>query len=266
MANGNVLITAANPTGVRAHFIEVDPVDNYIVWQAHLGEDGTDRSFDAQRVPGLYPQAFSITLPEFSPLIATPTIFLQVGPHTLEFKVFNDGDVDQIYDYQLTDIDNWFNTSGSITLTAGQSGLIQVVGTVYDVTYQDILNLTIEPRQAPNLAQSLDFEIYSFTLDVAHDSNAIPTRYALYPNHPNPFNPATTIRFDLPRDTELILAVYDVLGREVYQILSGYAMAGHHRELFYGRDRNGRVVPSGLYFARLSTPDFVKSVKMILLR
>ncbi|HZM16137.1 MAG TPA: FlgD immunoglobulin-like domain containing protein, partial [Candidatus Krumholzibacteria bacterium] len=83
------------------------------------------------------------------------------------------------------------------------------------------------------------------------DAVALPQRYALSQNWPNPFNPSTSIRFDLPEDSHVRLVVYDALGRQVVELVNGTRSAGMYQELWQGRDASGRAVPSGVYFAHI---------------
>ncbi|MFC1481880.1 leucine-rich repeat domain-containing protein [Candidatus Neomarinimicrobiota bacterium] len=103
------------------------------------------------------------------------------------------------------------------------------------------------------------------TLDVLVQA-LLPTEFALHPAYPNPFNPSTNIRFDLPVTGEISLIVYDILGREVAELASGLQPAGYHQLRWSGRAANGSSVPTGMYFARLVTPEYSKSIKMLLLK
>jgi hypothetical protein len=94
----------------------------------------------------------------------------------------------------------------------------------------------------------------------------IPEVYALHPNYPNPFNPSTRIRYDLPEATDMRLVVYDMLGREVVRLAEGRMEAGYHQLVWNGRTTDGREVPSGIYFARMMTAGYTKSMKMVLLK
>lgn len=94
----------------------------------------------------------------------------------------------------------------------------------------------------------------------------LPTEFALSQNYPNPFNPTTTVSFDMPVQTEAQLIVYDIMGREVAQLMGGLLAAGYHQVVWAGLDKFGRPVPSGTYIARLVTPKFTKSIKMVLLK
>ncbi|MCH8327610.1 MAG: T9SS type A sorting domain-containing protein [Candidatus Marinimicrobia bacterium] len=82
----------------------------------------------------------------------------------------------------------------------------------------------------------------------------------------NPFNPTSTIRFDLPERVDLELVIYDLRGRTIASLSNGAFPAGYHQVIWNGRDRFGRSVPSGLYIARLVTPTYTKSIKMVLLK
>ncbi|RKZ17605.1 hypothetical protein DRQ53_02905, partial [bacterium] len=93
-----------------------------------------------------------------------------------------------------------------------------------------------------------------------------PAAFRLTQNFPNPFNPRTTIRFEVPRAATVELAVFDVRGRRVTTLHRGPIEAGYHTELWEGRDSSGREVSSGLYFARLSGPGITQTRKMMLAR
>ena len=98
------------------------------------------------------------------------------------------------------------------------------------------------------------------------ESSAIPTSFALHPAHPNPLNPNTTIRFDLPETVDISIVVYDLMGREVARLVDRDMTAGYHQVIWDGRTVHGREVPTGIYIARLVTPEFTKSIKMLLLK
>jgi hypothetical protein len=89
----------------------------------------------------------------------------------------------------------------------------------------------------------------------------VPAVYALHQNYPNPFNPTTTIRYDLPRDGQTRLTVYNLLGREVAELVNERQSAGRYEVRFEAAD-----LPSGMYFYRLESGGFVQSAKMILMK
>jgi len=84
----------------------------------------------------------------------------------------------------------------------------------------------------------------------ARHSAPLPAAFALQ-NYPNPFNAATQIRFDLPQKAEIHLAVFDVAGHEVQELISGSRAAGSHEVIWNGRNRDGIELSSGIYLVRL---------------
>ena len=102
-------------------------------------------------------------------------------------------------------------------------------------------------------------------IDAVGDETA-PARVVLQQNHPNPFNPATTIRFELPSNQPVQLSVYSVDGRHVATLLQERMPAGVHAVTWSGRDDRGRSVASGTYFYRLQTRDWQQTRRMTLVR
>jgi hypothetical protein len=98
------------------------------------------------------------------------------------------------------------------------------------------------------------------------DNGDVPKRFALAQNHPNPFNPTTTIAFDLPVRTSVRLVIYDVSGRLIRTLVDDEMSPGQQSVRWDGRDAAGRKAASGVYFYRLETPAFNQSRKMILLQ
>ena len=94
----------------------------------------------------------------------------------------------------------------------------------------------------------------------------IPTEYQLFQNYPNPFNPETTIRFALPKSSAVKLIIYDILGREVATLINTEMNPGVINFTWNGRNNYGARVSSGIYFYRIATPEFTKTMKMILLK
>ena len=71
---------------------------------------------------------------------------------------------------------------------------------------------------------------------------------------------------DLPQAAEVQLIVCDLLGREVVRLVDQRLEAGFHQSAWNGRDANGRDVPTGVYFARLLTTEYTRSIKLALLK
>jgi uncharacterized protein (DUF1501 family) len=94
------------------------------------------------------------------------------------------------------------------------------------------------------------------------DQSNVPSEYCLYENYPNPFNPSTSISYDLPNDADVVLKVYDMLGREVATLVDQHQSAGHHVVEFSPSMR----LSSGAYIYQIEAGSFRDRKKMMFLK
>ncbi len=98
------------------------------------------------------------------------------------------------------------------------------------------------------------------------DIKPIPKEFALHDNYPNPFNPVTTINYDLPKEGNVRLIIYDIMGREIAVLNNGFMPAGYHSVKWNARNQFGVEVSAGIYFYQIQAGQFSKTQKMILLK
>ncbi|MCD4828323.1 MAG: right-handed parallel beta-helix repeat-containing protein [Candidatus Cloacimonetes bacterium] len=118
-------------------------------------------------------------------------------------------------------------------------------------------------------AEKLRRDIYAQLKELSSASRVFAPVYTtpqVRQNYPNPFNPETTIRFTLPRDVHVELAVYNIRGQRVRTLANEDMIRGYHAVKWDGRDSNGSSVASGVYFYRLSTGSWSTVKKMLLLK
>ncbi len=96
-------------------------------------------------------------------------------------------------------------------------------------------------------------------ISVGLSSGEIPDKYVLRQNYPNPFNPSTNIEFSIPKNAFVNVRIYDLLGREIAQLVSENLQAGTHRTLW-----NAAKYPSGIYFCKINSGNYSQVIKMIL--
>ena len=94
----------------------------------------------------------------------------------------------------------------------------------------------------------------------------LPVVTKLYQNHPNPFNPTTTISFDLVNAVKVTLNVYNIKGELVKTLASGNYPAGKHEVTWNGKDKSGKAVSSGVYFYQMKTKEYNSFRKAIMLK
>ena len=83
----------------------------------------------------------------------------------------------------------------------------------------------------------------------------------LFQNYPNPFNPTTTLRYTLPERMYVNIKVYNTIGKEVKEMVNGNQEKGYYEVSF-----DGRELPSGIYFCRMTTEKFTNVIKMLLIK
>ena len=110
----------------------------------------------------------------------------------------------------------------------------------------------------------LDGDISTFTnneIYLVSNLRLLPEAFSLSPAYPNPFNPTTTISFDLPEEIDVSLIIYDLQGRVVTTLISGSMQAGYH-----SANWNASHHASGLYFVQMISGDYVKTQKLMLVK
>ena len=104
----------------------------------------------------------------------------------------------------------------------------------------------------------------SMVLGVSED--AVPVEYALNQNYPNPFNPTTQIEYQLPVDESVNITIYDVMGRKVKSLVSGFESAGYKSVTWDATNEIGLPVAAGMYIYTIETTSFRQMKKMVLLK
>ncbi|MCH8327580.1 MAG: T9SS type A sorting domain-containing protein, partial [Candidatus Marinimicrobia bacterium] len=172
---------------------------------------------------------------------------MNINPQEWELVSFSDG-MSSFGRSVALDMSSGYNWTFASALS-GRGG---------DITSSEIEMLTFTLRASVSDPEPITIEEVTLVAGNGSASMALvsnpsdtPTEYVLSQNYPNPFNPSTTINFSLPESGQVKLAVYNLLGQEVRQLVSGDLGAGNYRAIWSGMDNTGRKVSSGLYFYRL---------------
>lgn len=156
-------------------------------------------------------------------------------------------------------------------------------GSVTNSTYTNFANgyfgFMAVHTSAPNARTSAEFDQLYFDTSsssplgkpvfedvVAEVATSIPQTLQLFQNFPNPFNPTTTILYELPRASQVEVTIFNLLGEKIRTLVNQPQPAGQHQLLWDGRDENEMPVPSGVYFYRMRAGEFVQTQKMILMQ
>ena len=103
-------------------------------------------------------------------------------------------------------------------------------------------------------------------VDDRGDTAPLPKAFALGQNYPNPFNPETEITYELPRESQVVLSIYNLVGQKVRTLVNGKVAAGRHSMRWNGTDVAGRNLSSGVYIYRLEAAEHAVARRMVLVR
>ena len=98
------------------------------------------------------------------------------------------------------------------------------------------------------------------------EQGVLPSAFTVGKNYPNPFNPTTTIDFQMQKGSNVKLAVYNLIGQKIRTLVSGYHSVGLHSAVWDGRNDEGDPAVSGVYFYRFDADGFVNTQRMVLLK
>jgi photosystem II stability/assembly factor-like uncharacterized protein len=163
--------------------------------------------------------------------------------------------------YVGNDLGVYFSPDGGASWELYSSGLPEAVVA---------MDLTISPTNRKLRVSTYGNGVYERDLvyvpvDVP-DGDSVVSAFRLEQNHPNPFNPSTTIRYHLARDGEVVLTIFDAAGARVRTLVQQHQGQGDHTVRWDGRDASGRTVPSGTYLYELKAGDQRETRKMTLLK
>ena len=204
-----------------------------------------------------------------SPAIAVAQPSLDFGPVALDqsaqllLEISNEGSGELQIHTIAAGTEHFTTNLSALTVPPGTSRILIVTFSPQDLgPLADTLQLFSNDPVNPLLAVELQGQ---GTAATAVDD--VPATFISLSNHPNPFNPATQIRFTLPGTGSAWLIIYDVQGRLVRHLLQGESLnAGEHVRRWDGRGDAGGFVPSGVYFARLHGGGVQVTHKMTLVR
>ena len=98
------------------------------------------------------------------------------------------------------------------------------------------------------------------------DNSSIPKTFALNQNYPNPFNPATTVSYQLPKNENVVLDIYNITGQLIKSLVNEPKNAGNYRIQWNGTNESGQRVATGIYIYHLKAGSYEKTRKMVLLK
>jgi hypothetical protein len=142
-------------------------------------------------------------------------------------------------------------------------GLLEAIGIDQIVVFPDF---NLGGRTQDNIIYFDNISFYSNSVGTDNRNEILPQRFTLHQNFPNPFNPSTTIGYELPEDGLVNITIYNITGRHISTLVSSHQNAGYKSTQWNATNDSGESVGAGLYLYRIEADNFVQTKKMILLK
>ena len=152
------------------------------------------------------------------------------------------------------------NFTSSTVASTGHNGVDH--DGVADIFYDQVNNILVAPNMNANTVDFIPFA----QLSTNDNEISIPTEFQLHQNFPNPFNPSTTIFYDVSKESNVKVAVFDLLGRNIVTLVDQIEPVGSKSISWDGRDHTGNLVKAGVYIYQIETEGFMQAKKMVLLK
>ena len=257
LQNGNVLITTVGGGG---RSLEVTS-NGDIVWEVNYNLSLPNGAvYRAHRIPGLYPAAFSVLINNFMESGGDEGVYLPEGTSEISFTLQNEGSYDLVLSIQLDDQAGWFDIqTDQIILAPNESEIISFVGNVSVTNTGNPITVSVTPMNHPEKQKVI--VVNGYTSPLSNEAELTLNRFELMPAFPNPFNPNTTIQYNVKNSESISLQVIDISGRVVETLLDDIIEPGNHEITWNARNQS-----SGIYFVKLTSGERSQTQKLILLK
>ncbi|MEJ2053588.1 MAG: right-handed parallel beta-helix repeat-containing protein [Calditrichaceae bacterium] len=199
---------------------------------------------------------------QYLPFLTEPTVEFQLSPEVdyidpAESEVDGGGTVKVFGKQFMPEVQVFFGEQPAADVQYLSSTVIKCIVPSGEGGYVDFIVMNAD-GYADTLAGGF---YYIPVVSIEDEQSGIPDKYALHANYPNPFNPVTTIRFDLPEAADVQLDIFNALGEKLQTLAKGVYPAGAHSIRF-----NGRGIASGVYYYRIKAGDYTAVRRMLLMK
>jgi len=263
-----------NPTGPWSSTFSF-PVEPLLIHFSLLDDDGNpDSNGDND---GVIEQNETIEVIPLLENVSEYTLYSVEGTLTSDYSFINvwdnhSGASGTVYDTYYYNVQN----NDPQPVYPGDSQVQPEVDFVFDYTadlpYELNMSLIVNGFLSHNSGNGIRIKYASnFILNEGQEQLSIiegkyPSTFTLYPAFPNPFNPVTTLRYDLPEQAHVELVIYDIMGREVKWLVNQTQESGFKSIKWDATDSFGRQVSAGVYLAQIRSENYLQIKKLILLK
>ena len=253
LGNGNTLITATT----KGYMVEVNS-DKEVVWELTSGMFFLP--FRAERIPNIYPHAFSVVYDSLLEISDTEDSVGTDSHLQLNFVVYNEGWLDASYKYSLTDQAGFSIDTGVLSVQHGRRTIVNIAipvagGEIFDTLFLDVSN---DLPNGTTKAMAIPLHMRD---SAGNPASGLPSRTSLGIIYPNPFNNQTMITYRLREASALTVIIYDIMGREISTLVDRRQPAGT-----YWIPWNAGLNASGLYLVGFKAGDVQNTAKILLVK
>jgi len=168
---------------------------------------------------------------------------------------------------QFTDLSNLYQTANYWEWDFDNDGSIDSYDQNPNWTYSEAGTFSVYLKVSDGQTEDTELKLEFINASVISvDENFIPKKFKLYQNNPNPFNPVTSIMYELPEASDVTLKIYNLLGKEIKTLIDGYQSAGTQTIIWDGKNENGSSANSGVYLYSLTCNNYSQTKKMLLVK
>ena len=269
--NGNYFLYthgSGHQDGTICTMLELTP-DKELVWQAsHTIPFAV--WYRSYKIPSIHPQAFSVNLDRYHYVeMDTSTasgIIFDDNNQSLIFTIKNHSGYSQPYTYQLNDYNGVaISILDTIYVDAGEEKPINIVSDIFFENNNSV-ELIVKPLYHKWRLFHKIFKTFFIPGILGNSKEVSESSFSVNQNFPNPFNPITTLSYNLPQPSSVDLTIYDIKGNVVFNQKKVKQTAGYHSVRWDATNINGELVSTGVYLYKIQAGDFIIKKKMIFLK
>ena len=212
---------------------------------------------------------------EYLEVLVDITEYADGETHNLKFFTVTDPTEEGALNFFIDDVSieiagsPFLSVLGETSGTIGSGDVSGFIVRLFALENDTTFSATLVINSNDPLNRRVDIPVYLTVSDSVvgiQDMEALPKTYSVSPNYPNPFNPTTTINYDIPKASDVSLIVYNVLGQKVRTLVNNRRDPGRYNVVWDATNDAGSQVASGIYIYRFQAGEFSQIRKMILLK
>ncbi len=273
LENGNYFIytqgSGSNNNGIGCTLLEVSH-NKEIVWKGTVNDGNEIATFyRAFKIPSINPDAFSVSFHNYGLYNLSDSITNGIylsDQSDISFTIFNKSKFNQLYHINLFDEQGCFGDINDTIFVESESQLDLFYHANFNNFHTLLINASIKPVSHPYAKQDYDLYVINENFVSIEKSLDFAKNFNFNEPFPNPFNSKVKLSFSLSKDSQIKLSIFNLKGNRIKLLVNEKLNNGIHKFNWDGKNDNGDLVASGMYFINLTSKSFSESRKLIFLK